>query len=117
MNAEDLGRLLQGYRFTTSSEALLQQGIERVLREHGIGHEREVRLAARDRIDFLVGDVGVECKVDGSLPSLIRQLERYALHERIGKLLVVSSRLRLGGVPRELHGKRVHFLTILRGIR
>lgn len=112
MNAEDIGRLLQGYRFSTSSEAVLQQAIERVLVEHGVAHEREVRLAVGDRIDFLIDGVGIECKIDGTLPALIRQVERYTLHGRIGEILVVTSRLRLARLPRELHGKRIHTLAV-----
>jgi hypothetical protein len=116
MNAGEIVALLEAHRFRAPSEADLQRGIAKVLEGAGVTFAREVRLNARDRIDFLLGDVGVECKVDGSLPDLIRQIDRYALHERIGALVVVTFRLRLARLPRELHGRPVHVVVTMRGV-
>lgn len=93
VTAESVAALLARYRFDTSSESLLQEGIAQVL-EMRVPFEREVRLAAGDRIDFMVGAVGVECKIDGSTSSVLRQLSRYAEHERVAELLLVTSRRR-----------------------
>lgn len=108
MTASDLVKLLDEHRFSVARESDLQQGIALVLERAGVAFEREVRLTAADRIDFLIGDVGIECKIDGSLGALIRQVERYALHERIGEIVVATTRRRLIGVPREMHEKCVH---------
>jgi hypothetical protein len=116
MTAAEIVALLEAHRFRAPSEADLQRGIGQVLDRAGVWFAREVRLNARDRIDFMIGDVGIECKVDGSLPDLIRQIDRYALHERIGALVVVTSRLRLARLPRELHGKPVHVVATMRGV-
>jgi hypothetical protein len=107
VTATEIVMLLEAHRFRAPSEADLQLGIATVLEGAGVPFTREVRLSAGDRIDFLVGDVGIECKIDGSLAALIRQLDRYALRDRVGALVVATTRLKLTRVPRELHGKPV----------
>ena len=110
-------RLLRGHRYHHANERELQDGIEAVLRDAKIAFEREKRLAEGDIIDFLVdGGLGVEVKVGGGLAAVTRQLHRYAENAAVTELLLVSSRLRLGQVPIELRGKRVHFLALLGGL-
>ena len=107
MRAADLSKLLQSFRFSFSSEKELQEGIAQALTSKGVSFEREVVLARGDVIDFLVGAVGIEVKIGGSLSDLTRQLHRYAQHERVGELLVVTSRARLSNLPSQLNGKPV----------
>jgi hypothetical protein len=108
VTAADVVLALRGVNFRFVSEAELQEGIARVLTERGLAFEREVKLAAADRIDFLVGTVGIEVKVDGPLSALTRQIYRYAKHDRIDGLLVVSSLNRLAfGMPAAINGKPV----------
>lgn len=89
------------------SEERCQAAIAAALQAAGVAFEREVRLSDRDRIDFMVGSVGVEVKLDGSLSALTRQLHRYAQSDRVESLLVVTTRARLARVPQSLNGKRV----------
>lgn len=103
-------RLLASYRYTCASESLFQSGIERVLEMlPGVSVEREFALSKSDRIDFLInGSIGLECKVDGSTTDVVRQLSRYAQHERIEALILATTRRRHAlQMPAELHGKRV----------
>jgi hypothetical protein len=74
--------------------------------------EREVKLNATDRIDFLVGTVGIECKVDGSKNAVASQLLRYAESDRISGLILVTIRNthRFGGT--ELLGKPLRVMRI-----
>jgi hypothetical protein len=70
-------------------------------------------IGARDRIDFLVGSVGIEVKINGSVDNLIRQLSRYATADVISELLVVSSRCKLtGGMPPSLSEKPITTLSL-----
>lgn len=109
----DIVRLLGAHRFRFGTEAVLQDGIAEVLAAAGIQHEREVALTARDRIDFLVqGGIGLEVKIDGSALDLARQMLRYAAHERIAALLVVTTRARHTETPRELGGKPVRVIHL-----
>ena len=101
---------------TSSDEVALQDLIESVIDATGVPYEREVRLSAADRIDFLVAPgVGMEVKVAGSLPALLRQLQRYAQHDRVGGLLVVTNRSRLLDLPATLSGKPVAVASLLAG--
>jgi len=91
----------------------LQQSMAAAFTRAGLAFEREVALSAADRIDFVLGEIGIEVKVDGSAPALIRQLQRYAQHGRLRALLVVTTRARLMQLPAELSGKPVHVLSLL----
>jgi hypothetical protein len=116
MNARELKGLLAAYRIDCTDELTLQEGIARILTEHAVPFEREYRLGARDRPDFFVAGVAVECKVGGSVTELIRQLTRYAEHECVAELLVVTSRLRHNKTPVWLSEKRVTVLAMAVGL-
>lgn len=99
--------VLRAYRYRFTSEAGLQAGIAAALAAAEIPFEREVSLSASDRIDFLVGGCGIEVKVDGATAAVLRQLHRYAQHERIRSLVLVTSRSRHRQMPEALNGKPV----------
>lgn len=84
--------LLGQQSFCYASEADLQAAIERVFDVAGVHAEREVRLTARDRIDFLVDRVGVEIKIDGGSRDVERQLRRYLESDCIDGVLLVTTR-------------------------
>lgn len=92
-------------RFRHASEDDLQRGIAAALTELGMDVEREVRLTARERIDLLVGGVGVEVKIAGVLRDVERQLARYAASTRVDALVLVTTRAshrpsaEIGGKP------------------
>lgn len=94
------------YRHPTD-ELRLQEEIAAVFAAAGVAFEREVMLTPKDRIDFLVGAVGIEIKVKGAAHAVARQLLRYAEHERIGELVLFTTRTQIV-VPTTLGGKVVH---------
>lgn len=111
-----LGAILQalaGKRIDSTSEDRFQIDVAKLLTAAGVTFEREVILSSRDRIDFLAGDVGIECKVKGSVGDVAQQLIRYSQHDRIQSLVLVTGRARLGrclpgalgleGVAKPLH--------------
>lgn len=116
MTLDELVRLLGAHAFTCCNEAELQQAVAEVLAGAGIDHQREVRLTERDRIDFLVGRVGLELKVDGALAAVTRQLHRYAQRPEIDGLLLVTTRPQHRGAPRELCGKPVRAVLVHGGL-
>lgn len=72
-------------------EADLHRLIAERLTECGICFEHEAQLGQGCRIDYLVGDVGVEVKKGKPITKhLTAQLMRYARSERIQALVVVS---------------------------
>jgi hypothetical protein len=100
--ADDLRRL----RFRYCNEAELQAGLGAALTNLGYTVLREVILTPQDRVDFLVDGVGIEVKVKGPTTAVVRQLVRYAEHDAIEALILVTTRLR-HQPPRELNGKSV----------
>jgi hypothetical protein len=100
--ATDLRRL----RFRYCNEAELQDGIAGAMTNLEYNVLREVILTPQDRVDFLVDGVGIEVKVKGPTAAVVRQLARYAQHDAIEALILVTTRLR-HQPPRELNGKQV----------
>ena len=91
-----------------ADELRLQDAIERVLKGAEHAYEREVVLAPGDRIDFLVGNIGIEVKVEGSPTEVVRQLIRYADSPRVARLVLVTARARLAArVPASINGKPI----------
>lgn len=92
--AEAIVAAIRRRRFRYSSEVELQEAIATVLAADGFPVEREVRLDRYSRIDLLTGGVGVEIKVAGRESSVLRQLARYAEHDAIAALVLVTNRSR-----------------------
>jgi hypothetical protein len=106
-------KAFDGIAVRARDESELQSAVSRVLAGAGIAFEEQVRLAPAERIDFMCGSVGLELKTKGGAAPLIRQLFRYAQHERISALVVVSTLRRLsGGVPAEIGGKQVFTIGV-----
>lgn len=73
-----VARALEGLSACFANEGDLQGAVSEALAAAGIEHQRERQLGAAGRIDLLTGDgVGVECKIGGSLSSIVAQLLRY----------------------------------------
>lgn len=106
---------VRGARLMFGTEAELQEGLARVLAAAGVDHRREVPLSKRDRIDFLLPEgIGIEVKIEGALSALTRQLWRYAEHEEVVALVLVTSQLRLTALPKVLNGKAIICLPVSR---
>lgn len=108
-----LAGLLSRTRFRVHNEADLQRAIAHVFDGEGITFEREVTLSEGDRVDFLVGTIGVELKVDGSLSSVTRQLHRYAASPLVSELLLVTTRMRHRNMPGSFNGKAITVVHLI----
>ena len=104
--------LLRASRFDLSTETATQFDIGRTLATEGVPHRREARLSPRDRIDFLTADgLGIEVKIRGQRrPAVLRQLERYAEHDAV-KALVLLTNVAVG-FPATLNGKPLHVISM-----
>lgn len=107
---------VRAHRYRFMDEVGLQAALAQVFASAGWAYEREVQMSATDRIDFLLGDLGVEVKVGGSTGALTRQAHRYVQHDRVGGLLVVTSRLRHARLPPTISGKPVCVVALLPGL-
>jgi len=115
LSAHELCLLLERSLRGLGEEYRVQAAIEALLKREGIQHVREFTLSPKDRIDFLVGTVGIEVKVAGGIGAVVRQLERYAKHECIQSLVLVTTKSTLARVPLELNGKPLRAAVILPG--
>lgn len=113
MNDTDIVEILEAYEFDLSSEEDLQDGISQVLDQEGVDYDREVSLSPQDRIDFLIDDVGIEVKINGSLTSVMQQLQRYAKSDRINSIILVTGRIQLSRIPDRLNGKPLRVAALL----
>lgn len=109
-----VAQFLRSCRYSYESEAELQEGIAKALATEGFTFTREARLNSLSRIDFLSfdGGVGIEVKIGGSHADLVRQIFRYAGHDEIRELVVVTSRRHHSGIPPNVLGKPIHVVTL-----
>lgn len=107
--AAELVRFLRRVRMRVASEAALQQSIEEALAGAEIPYLREHRLSAADRIDFMVGGIGIEAKARYPKRGIYRQLERYAVHAEITALVLVTGTAM--GLPDNIAGKPLFIVS------
>jgi hypothetical protein len=112
MTATELATIIRAHRFRFATEAQLQQAIAKLLTDSGIEHEAEVRLTPASRIDFMVGEIGIEIKVGHPLGSVVKQLHRYAQIERLKELLLITNRCRHSLIPETINGKRLEVVFL-----
>lgn len=116
MKAQDIVRALERYRYEEASEDELQRAVASALVIEGIAFDRERSLSRTDRIDFWADRTGIECKTAGSLAEVTRQLFRYAESAEVDALILVTTRLKLARVPRQINGKAVHVVATMGGL-
>lgn len=95
-------------RFDLSNEKACQEEVEAHLTDAYPDWRihREHRLSARDVPDFLIQGVAVEVKMNAASPrAIVRQLERYATHDKVRSLILLSNRAVV--LPAEINGKPV----------
>lgn len=115
MKPELLSKFLSGKRFPLSDEKRLQQAIEEEFQRAGVLYSREHLLSGTDRkdiIDFVIGDTGIEVKIKGGKLAIYRQLERYAEHDELACIVLVTNVAM--GLPEEISGKPVHMVNLAR---
>jgi hypothetical protein len=111
--AQAVARAVRRHRYRFDDEKQLQAAIAMVLEGDGLPYAREALLAPGDVADFLVaGCVAVEVKVGGGLSDVTRQLHRYAAHEAIGALVLVTSLARLANQPETFRGKPLEVVVV-----
>lgn len=103
--------LLRSYQFNFTSEEELQSAVAGILTENNIEFERECRISGKDRIDFLIGSIGLEIKIGFSYSDVIRQLHGYAQAEQVETLMLLTSRLQ-HVMPKEINGKTLCTVNI-----
>lgn len=103
---------IASHRFPLTDEKETQAKMEEALIAAGIPFEREVRLSDEDTVDFMIDSVAVEVKLKGSPTAIYRQLERYARHDCVAAVLLVTARSMT--LPPQIHGKRASVSSLSR---
>ena len=109
-------KLLSEYRITFKDEKALQSDLARLFVEHSIKFDREVRLDDENIVDFMLEEgLAVECKIKGGTTKLIRQLARYASHEKVKSILVITNMNKLAALPEVICSKKIfaHVFSVL----
>lgn len=93
--------------FVVTQEKQTQNQVEQFLSQHGYQFDREVRLTEKDIPDFLIhterGEILLEVKIRSPRRAIYRQLERYAEHDNVhGIVLLTATSMTL---PPEIKGK------------
>ena len=94
MTIDAICDLLASRRVPLTSERATQDAIAEVLASAGLAFTREHSLGGFGRIDFLLGNIGLEVKVAhiSSPREIHRQLVRYARSPEIAHLVLATGR-------------------------
>lgn len=95
--------MIRRFQLPLHDEKQAQAALHQHLTEHGIEHDREVRLSDQDVVDFMVDGTAVELKLKGSRMAIYRQIERYAQHDSVKAIILLTARAM--GLPPEINGK------------
>lgn len=109
---EDIRRSLGRRRFPLANEFDLQDAIARALEADEIAFERERRLSSKDIVDFFVCGIAIEVKIKGGKLAIYRQVERYAAHEEVERILLVTSIAM--SLPADINGTPASVLNLAR---
>lgn len=112
MTLDELHEGLSRYKYRFDSEVVLQDALQAALETLGYSYQREVKLDAKSRIDFLVGALGIEVKVGGGLAPMLRQIHRYLAFPEVEGLLLVTTKSSHKGLVSVLQGKPVRVLQV-----
>lgn len=110
MSAGEILKTLRNTRFRFRDEAGLQQCVEELLFQTFASYRREVQ-TEKGRIDFTVGAVAIELKVDGSTNAVRRQLKRYAELDWVEEVILVTACAK-HVMPASLNGEPVHVVRV-----
>lgn len=105
---------LKSFKFAhLEDEKALQTDIETAIKTIVEGTvEREYRLSDKDIVDFFWKEPGlaIEIKVKGRPKEIYRQLERYAQHDQVKCLLLMTSKTM--GIPAFINDKPVFYMSL-----
>ena len=117
MTARDMDRIadaLSAVRMPAQPEEYdIHAAVVGALDGSGLGYTHEYKLGPRNRIDFLVGRIGIEVKKGRPASSrLVGQLRRYLESDALDGMIVVTQRVT--ALPATINGKPVKLITLNR---
>ena len=113
LSARGLAEYLYGRPYRLGSEKLMQDDVEIAFVRDGIEYEREKVLGPGDRVDFLVGTIALELKIKGRAAQIIKQIERYAMHDSIDSVVLLTN-VPMPRIPRLHEAKPCYIVSLAR---
>lgn len=111
MIPQHVASVLATGRYRLGHEALTQLDIADRFDVAKIPYWREWSLSPADRVDFLVDKhIAVEVKLKAPKRRIYRQIERYAVHDCVDSIILVT--LTPLGMPPTIHGKPVFVVQL-----
>lgn len=108
---------LKKQRFSALQEKQTQNEVESFLGSSGYTFDREKRLSNRDIPDFFIktmhGNIVLEVKTRCPKKAIFRQLERYAKHDDVHGLILLSGTSM--GLPSDITGKPCAIVSLGEG--
>ncbi len=88
-----LTEIISSVKLQHSTEFILHGQLYELFDSLKIPYIKEHRLSAKDIVDLFVLDgIAIECKVKGQPIQIHRQLERYALHDEVKSIILVTAK-------------------------
>lgn len=107
-------KLVHGNKFSLTDEKETQVQLSKIFDDNKIPYAREYSLSKEDIVDFLVNDsIAIEVKIKGQKRAIYRQLVRYATHEKVKNVILLTGVSM--GLPSEIEGKPTYFGSLSRG--
>jgi hypothetical protein len=106
-----IGQVVTGHTWRANSEDELQAGLAAALTAAGVDVEREHRLDARNRLDlWTVDGIAIEVKTSRrtTTADVLRQVRRYAEHDEVSAVVVLSTVPSHTLLPAMIGGKPCH---------
>lgn len=99
---------IRAHQLPLCEESALHRVLADLLADAGLKVSCEHVLGPSERLDLMVeGGLAIECKLRGGRRNIYRQLQRYARHDEVQALLLVTNTAM--GLPPEIDGKPVFY--------
>ncbi len=92
MQAEAIVELIKSVKLQHTTEYLLHGQLYELFDSLKIPFQKEYPLSKKDIVDLFVNGVAIECKVQGQPLQIHKQLERYAMHDEVKAIILVSAK-------------------------
>ena len=121
MTSKELCQILYNTKFSFHDEKGLQRGVGLVLDRLGLEYRAEFPLTKKDRIDFLVGEFGIECKTSDSsggtsLSSVTRQIHRYCQSDSIKEIILLTTLSKHRALPESMNNKPIYVVHLMMSV-
>lgn len=103
---------LRNLTVITDKEEALQDAVRVRFQQLSVRFVEQVAVDKQNRFDFAHEGIVIELKVNGGLPALTRQIDRYAALDVVSEVCVVTTKRQHLRLPVEIRGKPVRVVWV-----